>query len=606
MKKILLTFLFIILSFNLSIAGPDDAKPSPYNFGDLGLKENIDPKNGALTVSQTDIRIPGRSGLDLIISRFYNSKTFTNAPLSKSTEDKPWSGWLGNGWQFNIGGKLIAITRSGSGQGAPNELVINVGGASYNLSDPEKDGTFVSKAKGGLEKANAIPNGYELIVQGGIKYCFEIKYYNNYYRYENYWDYSWGWTWFGWENRYSINWNIDGYYLTRVEDKYGNKIDFEYEKISNDESYHNYYKYYVQLQNLIGIGSQSVKAYEKWWGTQHYHYRPKVITDTLGRNFNISYGADDAANKGYTQITEISYLDSNGQNVNYQYKYDANNYLIEVVPPLGKSMKFNYSAVDQGLGGNYKDTGTILTSVIHPSGARTDYTYNWYDPKNDSNNSGLNLTDQQSERHSSYIIKRLSRNNGAEVNYEYPAGVGLNMPFYKPEFTVPDEAESMYFKQTTITDTLDSKNNFYFDKGWLSKQVNGLGHWIEYTYDPDDGKMLKMKSSRGGPAYIIEYSQFDEYNFPGKIINYGDPSDPNDDQITYKYYLHNNKSLCNDENLLIYLGLITEEWQQNPSDPSDKRGHFLNTYDAKGNIVKNELVFAGGSIDTTYEYDDKG
>jgi len=61
----------------------------------------VSPGNGLLTISQTDISVPGRNGLDLSITRVY-TQPFTfdqNTPLNYETS--PYAN-LGNGWGLNF------------------------------------------------------------------------------------------------------------------------------------------------------------------------------------------------------------------------------------------------------------------------------------------------------------------------------------------------------------------------------------------------------------------------------------------------------------------------------------------------------------------------
>jgi|GEM_PF-4923860 len=53
------------------------------------IDDHVDLTSGAVVVKQTDLVIPGRNGLDLVISRYYNSRKFSTPPglLSASQQN---------------------------------------------------------------------------------------------------------------------------------------------------------------------------------------------------------------------------------------------------------------------------------------------------------------------------------------------------------------------------------------------------------------------------------------------------------------------------------------------------------------------------------------
>jgi hypothetical protein len=82
---------------------------TPYGQYFKNLKEYVNPANGLLTVTQTDLTIPGR-GLDLEISRVYNSPAIFYGSDPYDYEAPPID--IGNGWQLNfpwIGSKYLHL-----------------------------------------------------------------------------------------------------------------------------------------------------------------------------------------------------------------------------------------------------------------------------------------------------------------------------------------------------------------------------------------------------------------------------------------------------------------------------------------------------------------
>ncbi|MPZ20907.1 MAG: hypothetical protein GEV06_23845, partial [Luteitalea sp.] len=64
--------------------------------------ESVDPLNGGLHLTQTDLVLPGNAGLDLAITRVYNSKIFPDweAGGGGSLMDPS---WVGLGWRLHFG-----------------------------------------------------------------------------------------------------------------------------------------------------------------------------------------------------------------------------------------------------------------------------------------------------------------------------------------------------------------------------------------------------------------------------------------------------------------------------------------------------------------------
>lgn len=74
--------------------------------------EHIDPFTGNLTLSYTDVFLPGNGGLDLKIQRVYNSKTMENyaSGAASYVPDSP----AGFGWTMTMG-QLIHPTMGDTG-----------------------------------------------------------------------------------------------------------------------------------------------------------------------------------------------------------------------------------------------------------------------------------------------------------------------------------------------------------------------------------------------------------------------------------------------------------------------------------------------------------
>jgi YD repeat-containing protein len=78
----------------------------PY-FGQAPV-EHVDPATGNVTLTFTDLVLPGNAGFDLKIQRTYNSKIYVNPTQPDLDEDS----WAGIGWSLHMGRVLNAVTGS--------------------------------------------------------------------------------------------------------------------------------------------------------------------------------------------------------------------------------------------------------------------------------------------------------------------------------------------------------------------------------------------------------------------------------------------------------------------------------------------------------------
>ncbi|GBR76946.1 putative Rhs family protein, partial [Candidatus Termititenax persephonae] len=105
----------------------EGAALSPFaSYGVAG--ESVPGSSGALQLSYTDLVLPGVNGLDFVLKRSYLSQQMNASPKPNSFKENPfrldypigdefgdeynlimpdgWGGWMGRGWQTNIGGEL--------------------------------------------------------------------------------------------------------------------------------------------------------------------------------------------------------------------------------------------------------------------------------------------------------------------------------------------------------------------------------------------------------------------------------------------------------------------------------------------------------------------
>jgi RHS repeat-associated protein len=167
-------------------------------------QEHINPATGGLTITATDISLPGRNGLDLNISRVYRSRHLVAPyPNLKSEMDfiPQWSN-LGMGWKCFMAVLEVNNTVSAPapqkaslfmGNGSVHEFYSDNGGTNFYACGPEKYRMKIQNGKPVLY----LPNGF--------KYYFGMK-------------------------SSLVTWGFyyDHYCVTKIQDANGNYISIHY------------------------------------------------------------------------------------------------------------------------------------------------------------------------------------------------------------------------------------------------------------------------------------------------------------------------------------------------------------------------------------------
>jgi RHS repeat-associated protein len=572
-------------------------------FGNLP-GDSIDPGSGALTIKQTDLLLPGKGGLNLEISRSYNSKEFRSSPKWNSFKSNiwewmngiefrlpmvpdRWSGWMGEGWQSNIGGELtvsyctLNLSRSRyKPLDFSDRVIVQVNSSSFVF---DKDLRPLDKSQHAILKET--PDGYQLITKDGTKYKFEKRYY---YKVDLYDDYSSVFT-------NEFKYLAAAYYLSVVEDLNGNQIQYVYEQMGDG-----FEREWKEI-NWIEVFGMRIGQWGHWEKQLKYKpYRPSKVIDTYGREVNIHYQSNNADDVRASMIDSISYKDSNGSAVTYQYIYDGNNCLTEVVPPQGNPTKYNYTEVNQNLGDDYEDDGYILTKLTYSTGAVVGYAYDWYNPKNYS----LDLREGKNQALSSYVVSRRTVNNSQTWNYSYSGGElysRYGASVRPDEEYNDDKGEAWNIDKATVTDPI-GESEYEYEKGLVKSEKNAEGHVAAYGWDYDRKNLLSMTLNKGGTTIKTEYQNYDDYGNYRILKEYGDLSNISDDRETHLEYVHDSNAIYKYNNIV---DRVSHSWVA-------KSGKVLNEvyndYDVSGNgnlIQKREALDTGTAL-SSFKYDSSG
>jgi hypothetical protein len=257
--------------------------------GDINLAELT------LNFTETDLTIPGKNGLDVVIQREYNTKHWLNTPNTNPIQNHRWGSWAGQGWHFNLAPRAF-IAHSDT----QVKIAIDMNGVIdlYHLDLTAGGTAFIPHRPGNFnqvfwDKANQC---IQMQTTSGILYSFKTGFYD--------------------EGYVSASHYLKGFFLTEIKDPFNNKITFSYTQYRNDYSPH---LGFAEMNHILGNIWPWYEKIKRSGAKKHYYYRPHKITDSYGREITISYrgnaGHDDE------RISKITYPGSNGkfQEINYEY-----------------------------------------------------------------------------------------------------------------------------------------------------------------------------------------------------------------------------------------------------------------------------------------------
>jgi RHS repeat-associated protein len=133
--------------------------------------ESVSPSSGTLTISSTDLKLPGRCGFDLVIKRIYDSNQAINERYMASNVDKSYSSnipidMFGCGWSLAI--PWIEVSNKGNHIRLPEGQTIKIELNSSGVFEYHAGVHFI------LQK-NSATGGYSLSMNDGTKYEIDSK-----------------------------------------------------------------------------------------------------------------------------------------------------------------------------------------------------------------------------------------------------------------------------------------------------------------------------------------------------------------------------------------------------------------------------------------------
>lgn len=543
--------------------------------------ESISPFIGNLSISETDLTLKGKNGLDFVLTRNYNSGESSLFDLTRDSviEDNPNETYydIGGGWSFDIPYVRYIGYNAHLDRGL---WEINYGSAGSdivtNFGDREtKKGTTFKNDKNEDKQFYFAINEF---TSGQYQSAVLLEY----------------------QNGLKMYFAEDGMLLGQI-DRYGNTIRYEYEEV------------------ILPRDKNNSLSVEKT------RYRLKRVIDTLGRNIYFNYNNDSLKISVFDggETKQIVYRFSNVKDLttlrpeNYDGLLDyTDRVLTSVTNPLGEETSYTYTfnrarknyygkTIE---GQEYIYIYTLLKEITYPGGTKTNYEYQ----KSVRN---LGFTGAYEFFKISKRYDKVSLGNGdtrienmKEYNYSFDKSSEFDgYPLYGFDletFSYRDFPNDFKIR-VSVNDNLGI-TEYIADK---ELNVQQIIHTTDSTKNIEDRiydrknritkKIVKDYESPTSDNYMeaITHYQLDNYGRTTAIWSPLTPTDSSNKVLSDKYkvtYDYDNR----------YGHLINKTYKQNETTTIEER----NTLTADGKSISVKEVYCNGAIKEkhNYTYDNYG
>lgn len=629
-----------------------------FTAGDINLTQ------GTLQFSESDLVLPGKNGLDLVVGRIYNSRFYTSDTTVDLTQQKMWGGWSGgHGWRFSFSARAFYV------QADEKKIVIDTPAGieefeyDQNIVDGLKSyALFKSTKPGSFQKVRILDpvvgfSGVSLVLlytEDGRIYEFSTRFYSEKYKASG--------IDAGGNN---VKYCVEGFYLTKIRDLYGNEIIINYDSFGEGQKTVDSGKlgYIIGKAVYDWIDNNSSDIIEK--SASIFYFRPSKIIDTFERNISFFYDNSTDSN-----ITKISHLNVNGGNNEIKYSYNNHNlaqvqvgnlppkiysytyytpnfhfYYFSAISINGRcgeayivlcddnSLKDNKHAhrLDDSSAGIDKFYGYLLTQITNEIGLQTSYEY-------ENNLHMLKIEDHKISQISGFgdgvlaclvphpsgsypiVKKKVIRDSQTEFvyNINYPLASWDNHPIMTKYYPVNSPAESYYFASATIDNPSQIEDETYeFSQAMPVKHVQGV---LESSteWDVTNNRQTKVTTKKNNRVLSqIEFYSYDNFSNPLRVITRKGNSDYlvqenayySDSSFSEKNLVHLLRSSKTTEsgkaNSRAYFMTYTDEGKLKEvyeGDSSSGTKQKALTYDSNGRVLT-EMVFGpAGNLVANYQY----
>ena len=479
--------------------------------------ELIDPFSGMLRLSYTDLVMPGRGGLDLSIQRVYNNKQqgemiYQYGNLGRSVAGIGWDIHFGRIWLHENQPTLNSSTNNKRCQtkfaSSTRNPVLELADGSRELLVNSDSSSFAYTSKGRWV-AKCLPSSLNKNKVGGLvvnspdgkEYIFN----------------QWG----------QLPYGRGAYYVTKITDARGNYISFDYS---------------VEKSNFRNIRLLSAKTNDGRKLTFKYNNSENLL-DEIKTNDNRSVkfyyqkvrktpnfiGASKYRNAYF--LKEVKRPDLR----KWKYTYSENNgaelySLKTVTSPIGMKTTYRYDKRKMDIWDN-RETNVITQKDVripHTSGSRRTWKYS-YTQKQGKQDSTLVTGPYHCERYYHIGQKTVVRRNGTNRDL-------WKIGTLQKKITYPRKGGSVSSGSSCSSNPIQTET-FTWTKQKIASQNEVRSADVvvdENTYVP---LLSKHVINRGGKDYSTEYSNFDNYGNPQKVVEKGQKTRT----ITRSYYKPKNE-----------------------------------------------------------------
>jgi RHS repeat-associated protein len=467
--------------------------------GSIG--DNIDIRSGALSLGQTDLNLPGRGGLDLVLTRYYSSEIFEPQQVDSGQYnqwgDHKLASYMGDGWTLMVGRYREDTTTyfAGAGPNGPiyNDIIVKRVFYSDNSSEVLFEDT-ISNAVYDMRTISG--NRYDLdssmlVLVGGKRYYYDYTYSNE---------------------DDVINEKYGGRYVTKIQDVYGKS----------------------EINIYYNSGFPIMDS----------------IIDALGRKVDFYYSKPQGASVVLYRIDSIGYDNWNDEEIFIRYFYDNDHRLDSVHYPTGECYTYEYTDRVYVGANYYTDAdGKVLSKVKTTYGGEVEYKYTIFQDIYE----GFNAEDEVVWQHSNYWgVKERKVDDINTVRFQYSIEYKASGPHLEITDAISYLGDSLRYKHSAgsrISNWYDNNlSNFAYPYGpgngyvpYGLKDITGSGREnvvniysvFSYSY-PDSGyitiRPAEEQITKDGYYRVISYGENYEteidhntgYPLYKKIHNYAD------------------------------------------------------------------------------------
>ena len=304
---------------------------NPYKSISQHPNESISTFNGSLTLSHTDIVVPGNGGLDIKINRIYNG------PISSTPLHEP----AGQGWTMHFGRIVVpdsnrfTVFSSLCQASLISDTVTTIDNPSIEFADGSREMLFIDKDSQSSPiykfitksrvRAECLPEG--VVAKGGVNMGMIVTAMDG--------------------TRYTMN---------------------EFDRVTNDggTTYFNFF-YTSRIEDTNG----------NWIKINYRRNLGQKVIDSIvtSDNREVRY---NYINEGfiYMTLSSIEVINSNGQNQIWKYEHTADlnlRLLSKVIRPDGSEWNYGYDRTAR------LSPLPLLNHLTYPWGGTIDYTYKLHD-----------------------------------------------------------------------------------------------------------------------------------------------------------------------------------------------------------------------------------